>query len=157
MTICACYLPELANRAARSTWSGTQCPDRKPDGRSGTGPARGQQTDAAGTVVKDRKGEHVHLFDSLRRQGFIRARIDGLVCDLDEAPALDKKKKHTIEVVVDRFKVKEDIGLRLAESFETALALAEGLAALAIWTAAPRTRFLAPNLPAPSVTTASMS
>ena len=81
-------------------------------------------------VVKDRKGEHVHLFDSLRRQGFIRARIDGLVCDLDEAPALDKKKKHTIEVVVDRFKVKEDIGLRLAESFETAMALAEGLATI---------------------------
>jgi excinuclease ABC subunit A len=79
-------------------------------------------------VIKDRKGEHLHLFDSLRRQGFIRARIDGLVCDLDEAPALDKKKKHTIEVVVDRFKVKADIGLRLAESFETALALAEGLA-----------------------------
>jgi excinuclease ABC subunit A len=70
----------------------------------------------------------VHLFESLRRQGFIRARIDALVCDLDEAPALDKKKKHTIEVVVDRFKVKADIGLRLAESFETALALAEGLA-----------------------------
>ena len=81
-------------------------------------------------VIKDRKGEHLHLFDSLRRQGFIRARIDGLVCDLDEAPALDKKKKHTIEVVVDRFKVKEDIGLRLAESFETALALAEGLASI---------------------------
>ena len=79
-------------------------------------------------VIKDRKGEHLHLFESLRRQGFIRARIDGLVCDLDEAPALDKKKKHTIEVVVDRFKVKADIGLRLAESFETALALAEGLA-----------------------------
>ena len=81
-------------------------------------------------VIKDRKGEHLHLFDSLRRQGFIRARIDGLVCDLDEAPALDKKKKHTIEVVVDRFKVKEDIGLRLAESFETALTLAEGLASI---------------------------
>ncbi|MGB0669555.1 MAG: excinuclease ABC subunit UvrA, partial [Porticoccaceae bacterium] len=81
-------------------------------------------------VIKDRKGEHVHLLDNLRRQGFIRARIDGLVCDLDEAPALDKKKKHTIEVVVDRFKVKQDIGLRLAESFETALALAEGLATI---------------------------
>jgi excinuclease ABC subunit A len=79
-------------------------------------------------VIKDRKGEHLHLFESLRRQGFIRARIDGLVCDLDEAPALDKKKKHTIEVVVDRFKVKADIGLRLAESFETVLGLAEGLA-----------------------------
>ena len=81
-------------------------------------------------VVKDRKGEHLHLFESLRRQGFIRARIDGLVCDLDEAPALDKKKKHTIEVVVDRFKVKADIGLRLAESFETVLGLAEGLAVI---------------------------
>ncbi len=81
-------------------------------------------------VIKDRKGEHLHLFESLRRQGFIRARIDGLVCDLDEAPALDKKKKHTIEVVVDRFKVKADIGLRLAESFETALNLAEGLVAI---------------------------
>lgn len=79
-------------------------------------------------VIKDRKGEHLHLFDNLRRQGFIRARIDGVVCDLDEAPALNKKTKHTIEVVVDRFKVKEDLKLRLAESFETALNLAEGIA-----------------------------
>ena len=78
-------------------------------------------------VVKDRKGEHLHLFETLRRQGFIRARIDGLVCDLDEAPVLNKKQKHSIDVVVDRFKVKEDIALRLAESFETALNLAEGL------------------------------
>ena len=81
-------------------------------------------------VVKDRKGEHLHLFDSLRRQGFIRARIDGLVCDLDEAPGLNKKQKHTIEVVVDRFKVNPGISLRLAESFETALGLAEGLATI---------------------------
>jgi len=79
-------------------------------------------------VVKDRKGEHLHLLDNLRRQGFIRARIDGLICDLDEAPALDKKKKHSIEVVVDRFKVKQGIEIRLAESFETALNLAEGIA-----------------------------
>ena len=79
-------------------------------------------------VVKDRKGEHLHLFESLRRQGVIRSRIDGLVCDLDEAPKLNKKQMHTIEVVVDRFKVKNDIALRLAESFETALNLAEGLA-----------------------------
>lgn len=78
-------------------------------------------------VVKDRKGEHIHLFETLRRQGFIRARIDGIVCDLDEAPALEKNKKHSIDVVVDRFKVKDDIALRLAESFETALNLAEGL------------------------------
>jgi excinuclease ABC subunit A len=81
-------------------------------------------------VVKDRKGEHVHLFETLRRQGFIRARIDGIVCDLDEAPALEKNKKHSIDVVVDRFKVKDDIALRLAESFETALNLAEGLAVI---------------------------
>ena len=79
-------------------------------------------------VVQDRKGEHVHLLDNLRRQGFIRARIDGLICDLDETPALDKKKKHSIEVVVDRFKVKDGIGIRIAESFETALNLAEGIA-----------------------------
>lgn len=78
-------------------------------------------------VVKDRKGEHLHLFETLRRQGFIRARIDGLVCDLEEAPALNKKQKHSVDVVVDRFKVKGDIALRLAESFETALNLAEGL------------------------------
>ena len=78
-------------------------------------------------VVKDRKGEHLHLFETLRRQGFIRARIDGLVCDLDEAPTLNKKQKHSVDVIVDRFKVKDDIGLRLAESFETALNLAEGL------------------------------
>jgi len=81
-------------------------------------------------VIKDRKGEHLHVFDNLRRQGFIRARIDGLICDLDEAPALDKKKKHSIEVVVDRFKVKPDIKLRLAESFETALELADGIAVI---------------------------
>lgn len=81
-------------------------------------------------VVKERKGQHIHLFESLRRQGFIRARINGLICDLDETPTLDKNKKHNIEVVVDRFKVKDDIGLRLAESFETALNLAEGLAAI---------------------------
>jgi excinuclease ABC subunit A len=79
-------------------------------------------------VVQDRKGEHVHLIDNLRRQGFIRARIDGLICDLDEAPALEKNKKHSIEVVVDRFKVKEGIGIRMAESFETALGLSEGIA-----------------------------
>ena len=79
-------------------------------------------------VVQDRKGEHVHLIDNLRRQGFIRARIDGLICDLDEAPTLEKNKKHSIEVVVDRFKVKEGIGIRMAESFETALGLSEGIA-----------------------------
>ena len=81
-------------------------------------------------VVRARKGEHVHLFEQLRQQGFIRARIDGVVVDLDDAPKLEKNKKHNIEVVVDRFKVRDDLQLRIAESFETALNLAEGLAAI---------------------------
>ena len=81
-------------------------------------------------VVKGRKGEHLHLLDSLRGQGFVRARIDGIVTDLDDAPELDKKKKHTIEVVVDRFKVRQDLAQRLAESFETALELTDGLAGI---------------------------
>jgi len=79
-------------------------------------------------VIKDKKGENLHLFEELKAGGFIRARIDGIVVDLDEAPKLDKKRKHTIEVVVDRFKVKEGMELRLAESFETALNLAGGTA-----------------------------
>lgn len=81
-------------------------------------------------VVRARKGEHLHVFNELRSNGFIRARINGIVTDLDHPPALDKKKKHTIEVVVDRFKVREDIKLRLSESFETALELTDGLAAI---------------------------
>lgn len=79
-------------------------------------------------LVRERKGEHAHIIDQLKRDGFIRARIDGLVVDLDDTPTLDKKKKHSIDVVVDRFKVKDDLQLRLAESFETALNLAEGQA-----------------------------
>ncbi|MGB1271053.1 MAG: excinuclease ABC subunit UvrA, partial [Endozoicomonas sp.] len=81
-------------------------------------------------VVRGRKGEHLHVFNELRTNGFIRARIDGIVTDLDNPPALDKKKKHTIEVVVDRFKVREDLQLRLSESFETALELTDGLATI---------------------------
>jgi len=79
-------------------------------------------------VINDRKGEHSQLLDDLKAQGFIRARIDGVVYDLDEAPPLDLKKKHTIEVIVDRFKIREDIALRLSESFETALRIAGGIA-----------------------------
>ena len=79
-------------------------------------------------VVSQRKGEHTQLLDDLRAQGFIRARINGAVYDLDEAPALDLRKQHTIEVIVDRFKIRDDIGLRLAESFETALRMADGIA-----------------------------
>jgi len=81
-------------------------------------------------VIRDRKGEHLHVFEQLRRDGFVRARIDGTVCDLDDTPKLDKRKKHTVEVVVDRFKVREDLQLRLAESFETALNLTDGIAAI---------------------------
>ncbi len=79
-------------------------------------------------VINDRKGEHTQLLEDLKAQGFIRARIDGSVYDLDEAPELDLKKKHTIEVVVDRFKIREDLALRLSESFETALRIADGIA-----------------------------
>ncbi len=79
-------------------------------------------------VVQNRKGEHLQLLGELRAQGYVRARIDGTVVELDEIPALDKQKKHTIEVVVDRFKVREDLKQRLAESFETALQLSNGLA-----------------------------
>ena len=79
-------------------------------------------------VINDRKGEHVLLLEDLKAQGFLRARIDGEVYELDDPPTLDLKKKHTIEVIVDRFKIRDDIGLRLAESFETALRLANGLA-----------------------------
>ncbi len=82
-------------------------------------------------VIRERKGEHLHVFESLRRDGFIRARIDGIVVDLDETPELDKKKKHTIEVIVDRFKVRDDISTRLAESFETAIQLSGGIAIIA--------------------------
>ncbi|MEJ2274735.1 MAG: excinuclease ABC subunit UvrA [Woeseiaceae bacterium] len=82
-------------------------------------------------VVSGRKGEHVQLLADLQAQGFIRARIDGQLVELDQAPALDLRKKHSIEAVVDRFKVKEDLRLRLAESFETALRLADGVARVA--------------------------
>ena len=66
-------------------------------------------------VVKDRKGEHVKLLENLTANGYIRARIDGEICDLSDPPKLELQKKHTIEVVVDRFKVREDIKTRLAE------------------------------------------
>ncbi|AWL10775.1 UvrABC system protein [Saliniradius amylolyticus] len=79
-------------------------------------------------VIQNRKGEHVKLLDNLAAQGYIRARIDGEVCDLSDPPPLELHKKHTIEVVVDRFKVRDDLQLRLAESFETALSLSGGSA-----------------------------
>jgi len=82
-------------------------------------------------IVAERKGEHVQLMADLQAQGFIRARIDGEIYELDQPPELDLRKKHNLDAIVDRFKVKEDIRLRLAESFETALRLADGVARIA--------------------------
>ena len=79
-------------------------------------------------MVRERKGEYQQLFEQLRARGFIRVRIDGTVYELDETPKLAKNRKHSIEVVVDRLRVKPELRLRLTESFETALKLAEGLA-----------------------------
>ena len=88
-------------------------------------------------IIRDRKGEHAHIFQNMRAQGFIRARIDGLVVDLDDAPVLEKNKKHTIEIVVDRFKVKPELQLRLSESFEAAVNLSEGLAIISSMDGSP--------------------
>ncbi|RMO38865.1 UvrABC system protein A [Pseudomonas savastanoi pv. glycinea] len=82
-------------------------------------------------VIRERKGEHLSVFEELRAQGFVRARVNGKLCELDELPKLDKQKKHSIDVVVDRFKVRADLQQRLAESFETALKLADGIALVA--------------------------
>ncbi|KJY71772.1 excinuclease ABC subunit A [Vibrio coralliilyticus] len=82
-------------------------------------------------IVKERKGEHVKTLENLAAQGFIRARIDGETCDLSDPPTLELHKKHTIEVVVDRFKVRDDLQQRLAESFETTLELSGGIAVVA--------------------------
>ncbi len=82
-------------------------------------------------IVKERKGEHVKTLENLAAQGFIRARIDGETCDLSDPPTLELHKKHTIEVVVDRFKVRSDLQQRLAESFETTLELSGGIAVVA--------------------------
>jgi excinuclease ABC subunit A len=82
-------------------------------------------------VVRERKGEHVQLLQQLQAQGYVRARINGVLCELDDPPILELRKKHTIEVVVDRFKVRENLSQRLSESFENALNLADGLVLVA--------------------------
>ncbi len=83
-------------------------------------------------MVRNRKGEHVQLLQNLRAQGFVRARVNGEVIDLDdELPRLALRRKHTIEAVVDRFRIRDGLAQRLAESFETALGLADGLAIVA--------------------------
>jgi excinuclease ABC subunit A len=93
--------------------------------------AEGSKLMLLAPVVAERKGEHVQLMADLQAQGFIRARINGEVYELDQPPKLDLRKKHNIDAIVDRFKVKEDLRLRLAESFETALRLADGVARIA--------------------------
>ena len=92
---------------------------------------RGERLMLLAPVVDDRKGEHARIVEGLRSQGYIRARIDGRVRELDDPIPLDAKRKHSIEVVVDRFRVRDDLTLRLAESFETALALSDGRAVVA--------------------------
>ena len=82
-------------------------------------------------IIRDRKGEHVQIFEQLGAQGFVRVRINGMIYDLDAIPALGARLKHSIEVVVDRFRVRQDIQQRLTESFETALRLSNGLAIIA--------------------------
>jgi excinuclease ABC subunit A len=82
-------------------------------------------------VVRARKGEHLHLFSELKAQGFVRVRVDGISTDLDDVPALDKNKQHNIDIIVDRFRVRDDIRVRLADSFETAVSASDGTAAIA--------------------------
>ena len=82
-------------------------------------------------AIAERKGEHAELIEALQAGGLVRARIDGKVVELDQAPALDVRRKHTIEAIVDRFKVRPDLSQRLAESFETALRLGQGVARVA--------------------------
>src|SRR5450631_237905 len=82
-------------------------------------------------AISERKGEHTELIEELQAGGLVRARIDGAVVELDQAPALDVRRKHTVEAIIDRFKVRPDLGQRLAESFETALRLGSGVARVA--------------------------
>ena len=81
-------------------------------------------------VIRERKGEHLQVFEQLRAQGFVRARVDGVLYELDAVPPLTLRQKHTIEAVIDRFRPAEDIKQRLAESFETALRLGDGVVLL---------------------------
>ncbi len=83
-------------------------------------------------VIKDRKGEHLQLMRNYLTQGFIRARINGEIIELSDPPSLERNKKHTIEIIVDRFRVKKDMKQRLAESFETALKLSDGVAHVSV-------------------------
>ena len=92
---------------------------------------RDEQIMVLAPVIQDRKGEHKHVFTELIANGFIRARINGVIVDLDHPPELEKNKKHSIEAVVDRVRIRPEMQQRLAESFETALDLAGGIAVVA--------------------------
>ena len=92
---------------------------------------RDEQIMVLAPIVQDRKGEHKHVFAELIANGFIRARINGVIVDLDHPPELEKNKKHSIEAVVDRVRIRPEMQQRLAESFETALDLADGIAVVA--------------------------
>ncbi|HEY3849766.1 MAG TPA: excinuclease ABC subunit UvrA, partial [Steroidobacteraceae bacterium] len=89
-------------------------------------------------AISERKGEHAELLEELQAGGFVRARIDGRVVELDQAPKLDIRRKHTVEAIVDRFRVRPDLTQRLAESFETALRLGGGVARVAFMDDAER-------------------
>ncbi len=129
MTIYVCFMHVLVHHIALNTtcrWL------RKPflKWSSGKNLEEGTALMLLAPVVRERKGEYSNLFEQLQGQGFVRARVDGEIIDIDTPPELDKKKKHTIEVVVDRFKVRDDLGNRIAESFETALRLGGDIAVL---------------------------
>ena len=82
-------------------------------------------------VVQDRKGEHAEAFEQLRAQGFVRALVDGKLAELDSPPRLEPRRRHSVDAVVDRLRVRADAAQRLAESFETALGLSQGVARVA--------------------------
>ena len=83
-------------------------------------------------IVRKRKGQHIHVFNELKTSGFIRARVNGFVCEIEYPPELEKNKKHSIDVVIDRLKIRPGLEQRLAESFETAIQLADGLAVVSM-------------------------
>ena len=96
-------------------------------------------------AISERKGEHAELIEELQAGGFVRARIDGRVVELDQAPKLDVRRKHTVEAIVDRFRVRPDLAQRLAESFETALRLGAGVARVAFMDDAERPELVFSN------------
>ncbi len=128
---CGCCLPVSVNRAVRThdlpltAQTISEMVDKVVAFPEGT------KLMVLAPVVQERKGEHVKTLETLAAQGYIRARINGEICDLSDPPKLELHKKHTIEVVIDRIKVRDDIKQRLAESFETALELSGGIAKVA--------------------------